>query len=91
VTASSSTVASTITTATGAAYAGSGADNPSFQHPGGIAPSLTLQQARPGSLLTALPGESVGSLIATLSPLIIGLLVAALIYGAYSRRQDSSS
>jgi hypothetical protein len=50
-----------------------------------------LQQQRPKSLLTVLPGESVGSLIATLSPLLIGLLVAALIYGAYSRRQDSSS
>ncbi|HVC27507.1 MAG TPA: hypothetical protein VND40_05045 [Nitrososphaerales archaeon] len=46
---------------------------------------------RPSSLLTALPGESVASLLATLSPLIIGFLVAALVYGAYARRQDSSS
>ena len=49
------------------------------------------QPQRPGSLLTVLPGESVGNLLATLSPLIIGLLVAALIYGAYSRRQNASS
>lgn len=48
-------------------------------------------QARPGSLLTALPGEGVGNLVATLSPLLVGLLVAVLIYSAYSRRQDSSS
>ncbi len=47
-------------------------------------------QQRPNSALTALPGESIGSLLATLSPLLIGLLVAVLIYGAYSRRQDSS-
>jgi hypothetical protein len=48
-------------------------------------------QPRPNSLLTVLPGESVGSLIATLSPLLVGLLVAVLIYSAHSRRQDSSS
>ncbi len=46
---------------------------------------------RPSSLLTVLPGESLASLLATLSPLIVGLLVAALVYGAYTRRQDSSS
>lgn len=76
-------------------YSGSSASQ--FQ---GSAPVLTTQagasnggpQAQmPGSLLTVLPGESVGSLIATLSPLLIGLLVAALIYGAYTRRQDASS
>jgi len=38
-----------------------------------------------------LPGESAGSFLATISPLLVGFLVAALIYGAYSRRQDSSS
>jgi len=47
------------------------------------------QQQRPASQLTALPRESIGSLVATLSPLLVGLLVAALIYSAYSRRQDS--
>jgi hypothetical protein len=36
-----------------------------------------------------LPGESVGGLIATVSPLLVGLLVAALLYGVYTRRQDS--
>ncbi|HYR04973.1 MAG TPA: hypothetical protein VEO75_06245 [Nitrososphaerales archaeon] len=48
-------------------------------------------QQRPNSLLTVLPGESVENLIATLSPLLVALLVAVLIYSAYSRRQDSSS
>jgi hypothetical protein len=60
-------------------------------HYGAEAASGGLQPQRPNSLLTVLPGESVGNLIATLSPLIIGLLVAVLIYSAYSRRQDSSS
>jgi Zn-dependent protease with chaperone function len=59
-------------------------------HYGAEAASGGLQH-RPNSLLTVLPGESVGSLIATLSPLLVGLLVAVLIYSAYSRRQDSSS
>jgi hypothetical protein len=54
-------------------------------------PSGAEQTPRPGSLLSALPGESVASLIATISPLLVGLVVAVLIYGAYSRRQDSSS
>ncbi len=51
----------------------------------------TQGQQRPSSLLAVLPGESVGSLIATVSPLLVGLLVAALVYGAYVRRQDSAS
>jgi len=38
-----------------------------------------------------LPGEGVGSVIATLSPILVGLLIAALVYGAYTRRQDASS
>jgi hypothetical protein len=46
---------------------------------------------KPSSLITALPGEGVGTLLATLSPLFIGLLVAALVYGAYTRRQDAQS
>jgi hypothetical protein len=49
------------------------------------------QQQRPGSLLTILPGEGIGGLLATISPLLVGLLVAALVYGAYTRRQDSPS
>lgn len=43
----------------------------------------------PESFLAALPGEGIGALLATISPLIFGFLVAALIYAAYSRRQDS--
>jgi hypothetical protein len=58
---------------------------------GGVSNGTQPQQLRPGSQLTALPRESIGSLVATLSPLLVGLLVAALIYSAYSRRQDSSS
>ena len=46
---------------------------------------------KPSSLLAVLPGESAGRVIATVSPLLVGLLVAALVYGAYARRQDSSS
>jgi hypothetical protein len=43
----------------------------------------------PSSLLANLPGQTVGGLLATVSPLLVGLLVAALIYGTYLRRQDS--
>jgi hypothetical protein len=49
----------------------------------------TLQ--KPNSLLTALPREGVGTLLGTVSPLLIGLLVAALVYRAYARRQDAPS
>lgn len=49
------------------------------------------KQHTPDSLLTALQGESVGSVVATISPLLLGLLVAALVYSAYARRQDASS
>lgn len=57
------------------------------------APNATTpsQAQRPDSLLAVLPGEGVGSLLATISPLLIALLVAGLVYGAYSRRQDASS
>ena len=48
------------------------------------------QPAAPASRLTVLQGESVAGLVATLSPLLVGLLVAVLVYGAYTRRQDSS-
>jgi hypothetical protein len=46
---------------------------------------------RPSSLLAALPGEGIGTLLGTVSPLLIGLLVAVLVYGAYARRQDAPS
>lgn len=46
---------------------------------------------RPDSLLAVIPGEGAASLVGTVSPLLIGLLVAALVYAAYSRRQDASS
>lgn len=60
-------------------------------HGGLAAASGTQGQQKPSSLLAVIPGESVGSLIATVSPLLIGLLVAALVHGAYVRRQDSAS
>ncbi len=43
-----------------------------------------------GSLLAALPGESGETVLTTVSPLLAGLLIAALFYWAYARRQDSS-
>jgi len=46
---------------------------------------------RPDSLLAVLPSQSEASLVGTISPLLLGLLVAALVYAAYSRRQDASS
>jgi hypothetical protein len=49
------------------------------------------QQQGPASLLASLPGEGVGGLLVNISPLLIGLLVAAMVYGAYVRRQDASS
>jgi hypothetical protein len=58
-----------------------------------IIPSTNGAQAQhaPDSLLAVLPGESAGNLVGTLSPLLVGLVVAALVYAAYSRRQDASS
>jgi hypothetical protein len=44
---------------------------------------------RPDSLLAVLPSESEASLVGTISPLLLGLLAAALVYAAYSRRQDA--
>jgi hypothetical protein len=58
---------------------------------GATAAGGTQGQQKPGSLLAVLPGESAARVIATVSPLLVGLLVAALVYGAYARRQDSSS
>ena len=51
----------------------------------------TRAQQEPGSLLAVLPGESFGRVVATVSPLLVGLLLAALVYGAYARRQDTAS
>lgn len=56
--------------------------------PGQSSPAPAAQ--RPDSSLAAFPGESPGTILSMLSPLLAGLLVAALVYGAYSRRQDSS-
>jgi len=66
------------------------ANNPSFQS-SVVGTSTSSGPQRPSSLLTVLPGEGVGSVIATLSPILVGLLIAALVYGAYTRRQDASS
>ncbi len=47
-------------------------------------------QKVPDSLLATMPGQSAGSLLAALSPIFVGLLVAVLVYGASTRRQGSS-
>jgi len=85
--ASSSTTAAAPAGA-GAASSLSGASN---QAQGGATVAGTQAQQEPSSLLAVLPGEGAGKVIATVSPLLIGLLVAALVYGANARRQDSSS
>jgi hypothetical protein len=83
---------SSSTTPPAGANAASTSSAPSNQvQSGSTAPSGAPGQQKPSSLLAVLPGESVGSLIATVSPLLIALLVAGLVYGAYTRRQDSSS
>ena len=68
-----------------------GAEQPSSRPAGSRRLAQAQAQQEPSSLLAVLPGEGVGKLIATVSPLLIGLLVAALVYGAYARRQDASS
>lgn len=84
---SSSSTTTTIPSAGfGAASALSGASN---QAQSGAGSASGTQ--KPSSLLAVLPGESAGRVIATVSPLLVGLLIAALVYGAYARRQDSSS
>jgi hypothetical protein len=88
--ATTTTVTATTTTTTASSNALTASNPPSVQGAGSPY-SCGQQQQRPSSLLAVLPGESVGSLIATISPLLVGLLVAVLIYGAYTRRQDSSS
>jgi hypothetical protein len=52
--------------------------------------TVNAKGARPDSLLAVLPGESASGVLETVSPLILGVLVALLIYGVYSRRQDAS-
>jgi hypothetical protein len=49
------------------------------------------QVQRPNSALSILPSEGIGTLVGTVAPLLVGLLAAAMVYGAYTRRQDSSS
>jgi hypothetical protein len=56
-----------------------------------IANANGSRSSRPDSLLAVIPGEGAASLVGTVSPLLIGLLMAALVYSAYSRRQDASS
>jgi len=83
---------SSTTTPLAGANAASTPSAPSNQvQSGSTATSGALGQQKPSSLLAVLPGESVGSLIVTVSPLLIALLVAGLVYGAYAKRQDSSS
>ena len=82
----SSTTTTIPSAGVGAASALSGASN---QVQSGAGAAAGTQ--KPSSLLAVLPGESAGRVIATVSPLLVGLLVAALVYGAYARRQDSSS
>ena len=57
--------------------------------PNSVVPSQPNAAQRPDSLLSAMPGEGVSTLLGTLSPLLVGLVIAGLVYGAYSRRQDS--
>jgi hypothetical protein len=95
VTATTTIATTTVTVAGGAFVYGPGASTPTTTANvsnalAGVSGGQQPQQ-RPNSLLAVLPGESVGNLVATLSPLLVGLLVAVLIYSAYSRRQDSSS
>lgn len=89
--AGASAPASSSTTAAPPAGAASSLSGASSQVQGGATAAGTQAQREPSSLLAALPGEGAGRVVATVSPLLIGLLVAALVYGAYARRQDSSS
>jgi len=57
--------------------------------PNSVVPSQPNSAQRPDSLLSAMPGEGASTLVGTLSPLLFGLVIAGLVYGAYSRRQDS--
>jgi hypothetical protein len=81
--------ASSSTTA--APPAGAGAASSLSEAQSGPTAAGTPARQEPGSLLAVLPAEGAGRVVATVSPLLIGLLVAALVYGAYARRQDSAS
>ena len=88
--------ATTITPQLANAQSSAVAGGPAFAVPGAAGgPSLAKASSataqRPDSLLAVIPGEGAGSLVGTVSPLLLGLLVAALVYVAYSRRQDASS
>jgi hypothetical protein len=80
-----STIAASTTTTTATATATSSACQ-GCQHSN----YASAAQQRPSSLLVSLPGESLGSLLLALSPLLLGLLLAGAVYGAYSRRQRAS-
>ena len=84
-------VVSTATTTVAGVASGSVSYQAGGNGPSPAASGANAAEGRPSSLLAALPGEGVGALLGTLSPLLIGLLVAVLIYGVYSRQQDVSS
>jgi hypothetical protein len=87
----------TITPQLSNAQSSSVAGGPAMVVPGAVGEPTTISKAsaataqRPDSLLAVIPGEGAASLVGTVSPLLLGLLVAALVYAAYSRRQDASS
>ncbi len=60
--------------------------------PGSLASTVTAPQIPlPSSTLSMLPAEGVATLVVTLAPVLIGLVLAAAVYGVYARRQDASS
>jgi hypothetical protein len=89
--------ATTITPQLSNAQSSAVAGGPAFAVPGAAGEPTTIAKAsaatpqRPDSLLAVIPGEGAASLVGTVSPLLLGLLVAALVYTAYSRRHDASS
>lgn len=90
--ASQTSVAPVLSNSQSAAVAGA----PVFIAGAASGPATTAQAngataQRPDSLLAVLPGESSASVLGTVSPLLLGLVVAAMVYAAYSRRQDASS
>jgi hypothetical protein len=54
---------------------------------GGIPP----EAPRPDSALSAISSESVGNILSIVAPLLVGLLLAGLVYSTYVRRLDSTS
>jgi hypothetical protein len=89
--------ATTITPQLSNAQSSAVAGGPALAVPGAaggqtpVAKASVAMAQRPDSLLAVIPGEGAASLVGTVSPLLLGLLVAALVYAAYSRRQDASS